>query len=114
MQLVKYVAARACYPLSLSAIYVSYLSLIVEYSSVVWDGFSEQDSQTLRKIQNEAAQIVTGLTRSVSLETLYKECGCATLYQNRQQHKPSFIYNVNSGMVPSYIQDWSRFNSSFS
>ena len=47
----------------------------------------------------------TGLTRSVSLENLYKKCGWATLSQRRQQHKLSFMYNVNSGMVPSYIQD---------
>ena len=27
-----------------------------------------------KKVQNEAARFVTGLTRSVSLENLYKEC----------------------------------------
>ena len=44
--------------------------------------------------------------RSVSLENLYKECGWATVLQRRQQqHKLSFMYNVNSGMVPSYKQD---------
>ena len=67
------------------------------------DGCSEQDSQTLQKVENEAASFVTGLTRSVSLENLYKECGWTTLSQRRQQHKPSFMYNVNAGMVPSYI-----------
>ena len=46
-----------------------------------------------------------GLTRSVSLENLFKECGWLTLSQRRQQHKPSFMYNVNTGMVPPYIQD---------
>ena len=55
--------------------YMSYLLPVVEYASVVWDGCSECDSQTLQKIQNEAARLVTGLTRSVSLESLYKECG---------------------------------------
>ena len=72
---------------------------IVEY------GCSEQDSVLLQRVQNEAARLVTGLTRSVSLENLYKECGWATLSQRRQQHKLSFMYNVNTGMVPSYIQD---------
>ena len=78
---------------------------IVEYASVVWDGCSEQDSVTLQKVQNEAAQLVTGLTRSVSSENLYKECRWATLSQRRQQHKLSFMYYVNTGMVPSYILD---------
>ena len=72
---------------------------------MVWDGCSEQDSQTLQKIQNEAARLVTGFTRSVSLENLYKECGWLTLSQRRQQLKFSFMYNVNDGLVPSYISD---------
>ena len=85
--------------------YMSYMLPIVEYASLVWDGCSEQDSVNLQKVQNEAAGLVTGLTRSVSLENLYKECGWATLSQRRQQHKLSFMYNVNTGLVPSYIQD---------
>ena len=63
-------------------------------------------TQTLQRVQNEAARLVTGLTRSVSLENLYKECEWATLSQRRQQHKLSFMYNVNTGMVPTYIQDF--------
>ena len=66
---------------------------------------NEQDSQTLQKIQNEAARLVTGLTGSVSLENLFKECGWTFLSQRRQQHKLSFMYKGNNGIVPSYIQD---------
>ena len=89
----------------LNQIHMSYMLPDVEYASVVWGGCSEQDSQTLQKIQIEAVRIVTGLTRSVSLENLYKVCGWATLSQRSQQHKLSFTYNVNTGMVPSYTQD---------
>ena len=85
--------------------YMSDMLPIVEYASVVLDGCSEQNSVTLQKVQTEAARLVTGLTGSVLLETLYKECGWATISQSRQQHKLSFMYNVNTGMVPSYIQD---------
>ena len=84
---------------------MSYMLPIVDYASVVWDGCSEQDSVTLQKVQNKAAPLVTGLTRAVSLENLYNECGWATLSQRRQQHTLSFMYNVNTGIVPSYIQD---------
>ena len=90
---------------ALNQMYMSYLLPVVEYASVVWDGCSERDSQTLQKIQNEAARLVTGLTRSVSLENLYKECGWLNLSERRQQHKLSFMYNVNAGLVPSYISD---------
>ena len=54
---------------------MSYMLIVIEFESIVWNRCSEQDSQTLQKIQNEAAWLVTGLTRSVSLENLYKECG---------------------------------------
>ena len=90
---------------ALNQMYMSFLLPVVECASVVWDGCSEQDSQTLQKIQNEAARLVTGLTRSVSLENLFKECGWTTLSKRMQQHKLSFMYKVNNGIVPSYIQD---------
>ena len=48
--------------------YMSYLLSIVEYASVVWDECTEQYLLTLHNVQNEAALLVTGLTRSVSLE----------------------------------------------
>ena len=64
------------------------------------------NSRTLQKIKREAARLVTGLTRYVSLKNLYKECGWTTLSQRRPQHKLSFMYNVNTGMVLSYIQDF--------
>ena len=54
--------------------YMSFVLPVVEYASVVWDGYSEQDSQTLQKTQNEEPRLVTGLTRSVSLKNLFKEC----------------------------------------
>ena len=89
---------------ALNQMYMSYMLPIVEYASVVCDRCSEQDSVTLQKVQNEVARLVTGLTRSVSLKNLFKECGWATLSQRRQQHKLIFMYNVNIGIVPSYIQ----------
>ena len=63
--------------------YMSYILPIIEYASVVWDGCSKQDSVTLQKVQNEAARLVPGLTRYVSLENLFKECGWSTLSKRR-------------------------------
>ncbi len=58
---------------SLNRIYISYLRPILEYASVVWDGCTDYEKSALDKIQNEAARIVTGLTRSVSLDNLRQE-----------------------------------------
>ena len=75
------------------------------YSSIVWDGCTAQDSNALKKLQNEAARIVTGLTRSISLENLYRECGWKSLFGRRNNHKLCFMYKSVNGQVPSYITD---------
>ena len=59
--------------IALNQIYVSYVLPIIEYSSVVWDNCTDQDAYAQEKLQNEAARIGTGLTRSVSLDRLYEE-----------------------------------------
>ena len=79
---------------ALNQIYLSYVLSILEYSSVVWDGCSSQDSNALEKLQTEAAiyRIVTGLTRSVSLENLYNKCGWPSLSERRKQQKLNVMY----------------------
>ena len=81
MRKLKYTLSRN----ALNQIYLYHLSPIIEYASLVWDGCTQQDSNTLQKIQNEAARIVTGLTRSVSLVKLYNECGWTNLSVRRHQ-----------------------------
>ena len=39
------------------------------------------------------------------VRNLYKDYGRLTLSQRRQQHKLSFMYNVISGLMPSYISE---------
>ena len=97
----KYTVSR----MALNQMYVSYLSPILEYSSVVWDGCTENNSCLLEKIQHEAARIVTGLTRSVSLQKLYRECGWVSLAERRKQQKLALMYKVTHNLVPSYITD---------
>ena len=61
--------------IALNQIYMSHVLPILEYPCTVWDGCTVQDCLALERLQNEAARTVTGLTRSVSLENLYRECG---------------------------------------
>ena len=55
-------------------------------------------ASTLQKFQIEAARLVTGLTRSVSLENLYKEYGWATLLQEGS--------NITCFSFPTLIMAW--------
>ena len=86
-------------------IYLSYVLLILECSAVVWDNCTIQDSNTPEKLQNEAARIVTGLTRSVALANLYRECGCITLNTRRKEQKLAFMYKAVNDLTPDYISD---------
>ena len=91
--------------IALNQIYVSYVLPIIEYSSVVWDNCTDQDANALEKLQNEAARIVTGLTRSVSLDKLYRECGWVALSERPKNQKLYFLYKAINGQEPSYISD---------
>ena len=50
-------------------------------------------------------RIVTGLTRSVSLNKLYKECGWLSLAERRKQQKLSCMLKAHSDLLPTYISD---------
>ena len=60
---------------SLNQIYISFLRPRLEYASVVWDNCTQLEKDSLEIIQHESARIVTETTRSVSIDTLYKEIG---------------------------------------
>ena len=90
---------------TLEQLYVSFLRPIIEYSSVVWDGCTELEKETIEKIQHEAARIVTGLTRSVSLENLYNEINWISLADRRQYSKLILTYKIRSGLTPDYLSN---------
>ena len=71
---------------SLEIIYMSFIRPLLEYASVVWDNCAEYESEELEKIQNEAARIVTGATKLVSLEALYIDTGWESLETRREKH----------------------------
>ena len=48
---------------------------------------------------------MTGLTRSVSLERLYTECGWDSLALRRRNQKLKFMFKDSHNIAPSYISD---------
>ena len=89
----------------LNQIYVSFLRPLMEYSSTVWDGYTAYEKHSLGKIQNEAARIVTGLTRSVSLENLFSEIGWLSLPERRRYQKFVIVYKSKNGLIPEFLVD---------
>ena len=60
---------------------------------------------TLDKLQSEDARIDTGLTRSVSLENLYRERGWVPLSIRRNEQKLAFMNKSVISKIPEYISD---------
>ena len=81
MRSLKFVLRRE----SLNQIYVSFLRPILEYVSVVWDNCTVAENDSL---EPEAARIVTGTTRSITLNNLYNEIGWLSLADRRTYQKP--------------------------
>lgn len=99
MRLLKFKLRRE----SLNQIYISFMRPILEYASVVWDNCTLAEKDTLEKLQNEAARIVSGTTRSISLNKLYKEVGWLSLTDRRKYQKLIYTYNIINGLAPDYL-----------
>ena len=69
MRLLKFSLVRQ----SLLAIYFSFIRPLLEYADVVWDNCTEYEANKLKTIKTEAAQIVTGAIRLVSIDSLRTE-----------------------------------------
>ena len=88
---------------TLNNIYISYLRPHLEYASLVWDNCTQLEKETLEKIQYEAARVVTGLTRSVSIQYLLKEIGWVSLSDRRQIQKLVLMYKGKYNLLPQYL-----------
>ena len=53
----------------------SFIRPVIEFSDVVWDNCALYEANELRKIQIEAARIVAGATKLVSIDSLYTGTG---------------------------------------
>ena len=88
---------------TLNQIYISYMWPILEYASIVWDGCNDYEKDSLEKLEYEAARVVTGLTRSVSIDRLLKEIGWLLLSERRRIQKLVTVYNIYHDNAPSYV-----------
>ena len=92
---------------SLETIYLCYIRPIMEYGDAIWDNCTINDKSDLDKVQHEAARIVSGCTKLVSIHTLEIELGWESLEERRSKHKLTLFYKMTNGLVPSYLADLS-------
>ncbi len=101
MRLLKFKLKRQ----TLNNIYISYLRPLLEYASVVWDNCANYEKDILDKIQYDAGIIVTGLTRSVSIDNLLREIGWVSLADRRKIQKLTIVHKYKNGNLPSYLSE---------
>ncbi|MCG8047067.1 MAG: reverse transcriptase domain-containing protein, partial [Candidatus Thiodiazotropha endolucinida] len=88
---------------SLQTIYFSFIRSLLEYADVVWDNCTLYEVNDLEKIQNEAARIVTGATKLVSIESLHNETKWESLASRRKKHKLQLFYKMQNNLTPNYL-----------
>ena len=88
---------------SLQTIYFSFIRPFLEYADVGWDNCTQYEVNDLEKIQNEAARIVTGATKLVSINSLFSETGWETLSSRRKKHKLQLLYKMQNDLSPNYL-----------
>ena len=59
----------------------------------------------LKIIQIEAGRIVTGVTKLVEIDKLYKELGWLKLSERRDRHTLFLFFWMNHGLSPLYLSD---------
>ena len=78
---------------------------MLEYASVVWDNCTKREKENLEKIQIEDARIFTGITRSASINNIYKEIGWLTIENRQTFQKIILIYKIVNGLTPDYLSE---------
>ena len=78
---------------SLQTMYFSFNCPLLEYADVIWDNCTQYEVNELEKIQNEAALVVTGATKLVSINSLHLETGWEPLASRRKKNL-SYWYSI--------------------
>jgi len=88
---------------SLEIIYFSFIRPLLEYGDVIWDNCTNTQKKELDCIQNEAARIVTGATKLISIENLNNETKWESLESRRKKHRLILLYKILNNITPSYL-----------
>ena len=88
---------------ALEIIYFTFIRLILEYACVIFDNCTQYEFNGIEKVQLEAARIVSGTTKLVSLALLYGELGWEQLSSRRRKYKLVLFYKIQNGLCPAYL-----------
>ena len=79
--------------------YFSFIRPVPEYSDVIWTNLSQHQKDQMEELQNEAARILSGCCKLVSISDLNIESGWESLNDRRCQHK----FKMVKELAPAYL-----------
>ena len=88
---------------ALEIIYFTFIRPILEYACVIFDNCTQYELNDIEKVQLEAARIVSGTTKLVSLALLYEELGWEQLSSRRRKYKLVLFYKMQNGLCRAYL-----------
>ena len=89
----------------METIYLTYIRPLLEYADVILDNNITYLVDKIEKVQMEAARIVTGGTRLVSLNNICLETGWDKLKNRREMHRLDYFYKMKNNISPQYLSD---------
>ena len=90
---------------TLQTLYFSYIRPSLEYADIIFDNCPYYLKDKLEKLNIEAGRIVTGATKLVSINSLYRETGWETLQQRRNNHKLIQYFKIVNGLTPEHLNE---------
>ena len=87
-----------------STAYTTLVRSILEYGSIVWDPYTQQDKQCLEKIQRRAARFIIGNYKTKSegfMTQTLKDIGLPPLHRRRLYNRLAFFHKIANGLVPA-------------
>ena len=83
--------------------YISFVQPTLEYANILWVNCRQYETNTIERIQIEAARIVNGTTRLVSLDILSDKTLWESLRDRRYKHKRYQFYKMINNQTPTYL-----------
>lgn len=76
---------------------------MLEYADVIWDSLPNLMAEKIENIQKEAARIVTGESKLVSCDLLYKDTCWEILSERREKHKIIQFHKMVHDKTPRFL-----------
>ena len=86
-------------------IYTSYIRPQLEYSAVIYNNCTREQSRRLEACQRKAAIACTRAYRRTNTENLLNELGWSKLEDRRTYCGQVMLYKITNGLTPNYLQE---------